>query len=44
MLVVPGGRERVREEFAAIFSDAGFRLVGVTPTGAGVSIVEGVPA
>jgi precorrin-6B methylase 2 len=44
MLVHTGGRERTREEWAALFAAAGFRLVGATPTEAQVSIIEGVPA
>jgi hypothetical protein len=43
MLVVPGGQARTREELAALFLSAGFRLGGVTATGSEVSIVEGVP-
>jgi O-methyltransferase domain/Dimerisation domain len=41
MLVMPGGRERTREEFAALFSAAGLQVTGVVPTGAGVCVVEG---
>lgn len=44
MLVMPGGRGRTLEEFAALFSTAGLRLASATPTGAGVSVVEAVPA
>jgi hypothetical protein len=44
MLVMPGGRERTREEFERLFAAAGFRLVGVTPTIVGVCVVEGAPA
>jgi O-methyltransferase domain len=43
MLVHTGGRERTREEWAALFARARFRLVGATPTGAQASIIEGVP-
>jgi hypothetical protein len=43
MLVHPGGRERTREEWAALFAAGGFRLVGGTPTEAFVSVIEGVP-
>jgi hypothetical protein len=43
MLVHPGGRERTREEWAALFAAAGFRLVGATPTESGLSVIEGVP-
>jgi O-methyltransferase/methyltransferase family protein len=44
MLVHTGGQERTREEWAALFAAAGFRLVGATPTEVQVSIIEGVPA
>ena len=44
MLVGPGGRERTREEWTALFAAGGFRLVRATPTEAGLSIIEGVPA
>jgi hypothetical protein len=43
MLVLPGGRERTGEEFEELFAAAGFRLANVIPTGAGVSIFEGLP-
>ena len=44
MLVAPGGQERTREEFAALFAAAGFRLAAVIPTGTAFSVIEGVPA
>lgn len=44
MLVVPGGRERTREEFAALFAAAGFRLEAVVPTGTRLCVIEGAPA
>jgi len=43
MLVMNGGRERTREEFAALFREAGFRLTSVTPTSTPLSVIEGVP-
>ena len=43
MLVSAGGRERTREEYAALFAAAGFRLAGVTPTAGALSITEAVP-
>jgi len=43
MLVVTGGRERTRDEFAALFDRSGFRLVSVTPTSTPLSVIEGVP-
>jgi hypothetical protein len=44
MLVHTGGQERTREEWAALFAAAGFRVASVTPTEAQVSIIEGAPA
>jgi hypothetical protein len=44
MLVSAGGRERTRDEYAALFAAAGFRLAGVRPTAGGLSVTEGVPA
>jgi hypothetical protein len=41
MLVVAGGRERTREEFAALFEAAALRLVGVVSTSAGVLVLTG---
>lgn len=42
MLLLPGGRERTEEEFRELFQEAGFRLTGVTPTGAPLSVIEAV--
>jgi len=42
MLVSPGGRERTLEEFQALLEATGFRLVGSTPAGSIVSIIEAV--
>lgn len=44
MLVSPGGQERTREEFAALFAAAGFTLTAVIPTADPASIIEGAPA
>jgi hypothetical protein len=44
MLVMPGGKERTLDEYAALFAGAGFRLVGAMPTAAGVSVIEAAPA
>lgn len=41
MLVV-GGRERTKVEFAAIFRKAGLKLTRIIPTKSPLSIVEGV--
>ena len=43
MLII-GGRERTKEEFAALFSAAGLKLTRVIPTKCPLSIVEGVKA
>jgi hypothetical protein len=43
MLVMTGGRERTREEFAALLRIASFRLVSVTPTPTQLCVIEGVP-
>lgn len=40
MLVLTGGRERTKDEFAALFARAGLRLRRVHKTAAAVSIVE----
>lgn len=44
MLLVPGGKERTADEFAALMAGAGWRLTRIIPTPAGKSIIEGVPA
>ena len=43
MLVELGGRERTRDEYAALLAAGGFRLAGATPTPIGWSIIEGSP-
>jgi hypothetical protein len=40
MLVLPGGRERTAEEYAALFEAAGLRLTRVIDTASRMSIVE----
>jgi hypothetical protein len=42
MLVLPGGCERTADEFAALFSSAGFGFVGMTPSSSGWHVFEGV--
>jgi SAM-dependent methyltransferase len=44
MLVSPGGQERTRAEFAALFEAADFHLATVIPTGTRTDIIEAVPA
>ena len=41
MLLLPGGRERTAEEFAALFTRAGLTLTNVVPTESMLSVVEG---
>lgn len=43
MLVVPGGRERTTEEYAALFAAAGLRFTRVVPTATGWGLFEAVP-
>jgi hypothetical protein len=43
MLVLPGGRERTREEFEALFIVSGFRLTEVVTTGTRMSVLRAVP-
>jgi hypothetical protein len=43
MLII-GGRERTKKEFATLFSEAGFKLTRVVPTMCPLTIVEGVRA
>lgn len=44
MLVNPGGRERTIAEYASLFEQAGFRLVGEAETSSGHSVIEAAPA
>jgi hypothetical protein len=44
MLVGPGGRERTRDEFAALFATGGFALVGATRSAIGLTVFEARPA
>jgi O-methyltransferase domain/Dimerisation domain len=44
MMVMTGGRERTHDEFAALFVQAGFRVVSVTPTVTPLSLIEGALA
>jgi hypothetical protein len=40
MLVIPGGQERTREEFRALFARAGLRLARVHRTQGPLSLLE----
>jgi O-methyltransferase domain len=42
MLII-GGRERTKKEFASLFAAAGLKLTRVVPTKCSLSIVEGIP-
>jgi hypothetical protein len=41
MMMMPGGKERTADEFAALFARAGFELTKVVPTESMLSVVEG---
>jgi hypothetical protein len=41
MMVMTGGRERTRAEFAGLFAAAGLHLVTVTPTATPLTLIEG---
>jgi hypothetical protein len=43
MLVMNGGRERTRTDFAKLFAASGFRLTSITPTATPLCILEGIP-
>jgi hypothetical protein len=40
MLAPTGGRQRTRQEYAALLDQAGFSLVRTIDTGAGIAILE----
>ena len=44
MLVNPGGQERTLDEWETLLGRAGYNLVEVTPTQAGVAVIAGAPA
>jgi hypothetical protein len=44
MLVGPMGQERTPAEYAALFTTAGFRFVGFTPSAVGTGVYEGIAA
>jgi hypothetical protein len=44
MLAIPGGRERTIDEYGALLSAAGFRLVESRPAGFGLSVMVATPA
>ena len=44
MLVLTGGRERTRDEFAQLFARAGLSLQRAVPTACPLSVLEAIPA
>jgi ubiquinone/menaquinone biosynthesis C-methylase UbiE len=42
MLLIPGGKERTENEYRNLFQRAGFELTRIVPTGAEISIIEGM--
>jgi O-methyltransferase domain len=43
MMVMTGGRERTQEEFAALFSAAGFSVERLVPTASPFTLIVGAP-
>ncbi len=43
MLVIPGGKERTREEYEALFAQSGFELTRVVPSKSDISVIEAAP-
>lgn len=43
MLIATGGRERTRAEYDALLAAAGFQVATITPTSAGLDIIEATP-
>lgn len=44
MMAFAGGKQRTVEEYRGLFTQAGFHYVRETDTGAGISVIEAVPA
>ena len=44
MMLLVAGRERTKEEYKYLFSEAGLEMTRVIPTASEVSIIEGVRA
>jgi hypothetical protein len=44
MMLLPGGRERTADEFAALFAGAGFELTRIVPTESPLSVIEARPS
>lgn len=43
MLMMPGGRKRTAEEFAALFARSGFEMTRIVPTKSPLCLVEALP-
>jgi hypothetical protein len=43
MMLLPGGRERTAEQFAALFARTGFELTRIVSTGTPLSVLEARP-
>lgn len=43
MMITYGGRERTEQQYRRLFADAGFDLIRILPTRAGVCVIEGTP-
>ena len=43
MMLMPGGRERTEQEFAALLEAAGFALTRIVPNESMLSVIEGRP-
>lgn len=43
MMLIPGGRERTIDEYAALLASAGFRMTRVIPTHSSVALIESEP-
>jgi hypothetical protein len=41
MLLIPGGKERTKDEYRTLFERAGFELSQIVPTSTEISILEG---
>jgi hypothetical protein len=44
MVQTPGGRERTEAQYRSLLADAGFDLIGITPTACPLSVIVGAPA
>lgn len=42
MMLIPGGKERTKEEYRELYDRAGFDLVRIVPTTTDVSVIEGI--